>query len=173
MTKCPDIKEFRRLVSRLAIDLRSELEIVTGPQFVRAFHERYDAIVTHEQLVYCLDQVVWTAGRAALKTVESEQQDRRDPAQLPLPMSMADLKIPLSLPIERGGERICVTTLHGRLQDGRDYIRSLQANIQACIEKLTEWGTMWREVEPLLEANPEWTIGMALEFLRDQERSAA
>lgn len=173
MTKCPDVKELRRLISRLAIELRSTHEEVKGPQFIRAFHERYDGIVTHEQLVYCLDQVVWAAGRAALKNVEDEAVARSDPAQLPLPMSMQNLKIPLSLPIERDGERVCVTTLHGRLRDGRDYIRSLQGNIQACMVKLTEWGTMWREVEPLLEANPEWTIGMALEFLRDQERSAA
>jgi hypothetical protein len=169
VTKCPDVKELRRLISRLAIELRSTHEEVKGPQFVRAFHERYDAIVTQEQLVYCLDQVVWAAGRSALKTVGDEAAARSDPAQLPLPMSMQSLKIPLSLPIERDGERVCVTTL----RDGRDYIRSLQGNIQACMVKLTEFGAMWRHVEPLLEANPEWTIGMALEFLRDQERSAA
>lgn len=173
MTKCPDIKELHRLISRLAIDLRSTNEIVRGPQFVRAFHERYDDAVTQEQLVYCLDKIVWKAGRSALKTVEDEARKRSDPAQLPLPMSMADLEIPLSLPIVRDGERICVTTIHGRLHDGRDYIKSLQGNIKNCMEKLTEFGAMWRHVEPILEDNPEWTIGMALEFLRDQERSAA
>lgn len=173
MTKCADVKELRRLINRLAVDLRSSNEVVSAPQFVQAFHERYDDAVTQEQLVYCLDQVVWAAGRSALKTVEDEARKRSDPAQLPLPMSMQDLKIPLSLPVERDGERLCVTTLHARLRDGRDYIRSLQGNIQACMVKLTEFGAMWRHVEPILEANPEWTIGMALEFLRDQERSAA
>jgi hypothetical protein len=173
VTTCPDIKELRRFIQRVAVDLRSSHEVVKAPQFIQAFHDRYGRAVTQEQLIYCLDQVVWAAGRAALKTVEAETRKWSDPAQLPLPLSMQDLKIPLSLPIERNGERLCVTTIHGKLKDGRDYIRSLQGNIQACMVKLTEFGRMWRDVEPLLEANPDWTIGDALEELCRQERDAA
>jgi hypothetical protein len=171
--KCPDVKELSRTLRNIAIDLRASSAEVTQTDFLRSLRERL-ANITPEQMLYGFERFAWAVGRHALKDVQTEAERRRDPAQLTLPMSMAGLKIPLSLPIDRpDGRRVCVTTHAATLEDCDLYDKGLVDNIRACTVRRLHFGEMMKDVRPVLVANPGWNVGMALEFLRDQERSAA
>ena len=171
--KCPDVKELSRTLKAIAVELRSSSVEVTREDYLRRLRERLIDI-TPEQLNYGFEQFAWATGRHALKDIQTEAERRLDPAQLVLPMSMAGLKIPLSLPIDRpDGQRVCVTTRAATLEDCDLYDQSLGDNIRSCTIRRLHFGDMMKEVRPVLLANPGWTVGMALDFLRDQERSAA
>src|SRR4051812_44278751 len=171
--KCPDVKELSRTLRAIAVELRANSHEVTQADYLRRLRERLPEI-TPEQMRYGFEQFAWATGRHALKDIQTEAERRLDPAQLVLPMAMAGLKIPLSLPIDRpDGRRVCVTTHAATLEDCDAYLRSLDGNIRACEVRRLQFGGMMEGVRPVLLANPGWNVGMALEFLRDQERSAA
>lgn len=167
------MKELSRTLRNIAIDLRASSAEVTQADFLRSLRERLGDI-TQEQMLYGFERFAWAVGRHALKDIQTEAERRRDPAQLVLPMSMAGLKIPLSLPIDRpDGRRVCVTTHAATLEDCDLYDKGLSDNIHACTVRRLHFGEMMKDVRPVLVANPGWNVGMALEFLRDQERGAA
>jgi hypothetical protein len=167
------VKDLSRILRNIAIELRASSAEVTQEDYLRCLRGRLDDL-SPEQLRYGFEQFAWAQGRHALKDIQTEAERRRDPAQLSLPMSMAGLKIPLSLPVVRkNGNRVCVTTLAASLEDCDLYDQGLAENIHACTVRRLHFGEMMKDVRPLLVANPGWNVGMALEFLRDQERGAA
>jgi hypothetical protein len=167
------VKDLTRILRNIAVELRATSAEVTREDYLRRLRERL-VDVTPEQQIYGFEQFAWATGRHALKDIQTEAERRSDPAQLVLPMSMAGLKIPLSLPIDRpDGRRVCVTTHAATLEDCDLYDRSLGDNIRSCTVRRLHFGDMMREVRPVLLANPGWNVGMALDFLRGQERGAA
>lgn len=167
------MKDLSRTLKAIAVELRASSAEVTREDYLRRLRERLIDI-TPEQLHYGFEQFAWATGRHALKDIQTEAERRLDPAQLVLPMAMAGLKIPLSLPIDRpDGKRVCVTTHAAALEDCDAYLRSLDDNIRSCTIRRLHFGEMMESVRPVLLENPGWNVGMALEFLRDQERGAA
>lgn len=155
------------------MELRATSAEVTREDYLHRLRERL-ADLTPEQLHYGFEQFAWATGRHALKDIQTEAERRQDPAQLVLPMSMAGLKIPLSLPIDRpDGRRVCVTTRAATLEDCDLYDQSLGDNIHSCTVRRLHFNDMMKGVRPILLENPGWNVGMALDFLRDQERGAA
>jgi len=171
--KCPDVKQLSRILKAIAVELRATSAEVTREDYLRSVRARLDDL-TPEQLHYGFEQFAWATGRHALKDIQTEAERRLDPAQLVLPMSMAGLKIPLSLPIDRpDGRRVCVTTRAASLEDCDLYDKSLTDNIHACTGRQLHFRDMMKDVRPVLLDNPDWNVGMALDFLRDQEWGAA
>lgn len=172
MPNCPDVKDLRRLIRDVAVELRSQRVEISRNDFIDALHAKYDDALTYEQIVFGFDEFVWDEGRSAMKKVEGAA--RRGADQLPLPLTMAGLDIPMALPIDRpDGGRTVVVTMHATLDDCEAYVTSIESNINACMKRLTEFMVMLKHVRPLMEANPGWTVGDALQRLCDQERSAA
>lgn len=173
MPNCPDVKDLRRLIKDTAVEVRSRGLEFDRTAFIDALHARYGDVLTYEQIVYGFDEFAWEEGRHYAKVLE-RQSGRRDPAQLPLPMDLMELDIPAVLPIDRpNGKRVCVVTMNATLADCDAYVASIEGNINACIKRMTEFLAMLKAVRPLMEANPGWTVGHALQHLCDQERSAA
>jgi hypothetical protein len=171
--KCPDVKDMTRLIKRLAVDMRSKSIEVRQADFLERFRAECAALLTPEQVAFTTDQYAWKIARAALKDVEDEAERETDPAQLPLPGFLSHLKIPLSLPIDRGGERICVTTIFATLQDCDDYDAGLTANIDSCTTRRGDFREMMWVARPVMLANPRWTLGDALAWLGAEEKAAA
>lgn len=173
MPKCPDVKELTRQIERVALDVRASTREFDKEIFLKALHERCGALFTHEQLVYCLEEYAWSVGLDATKSAV-KRAGKRDPAQLPLPMDLADLDIPLVLPIVRAnGKRVCVVTMHATLEDCDAYVKGIEGNINACIKRLTEFLALLKVVRPIMLAHPGMTVGQAMQKLLDQEKSAA
>jgi hypothetical protein len=162
-----------RLIKDTAVEVRASNREFDKPIFIDELHRRYDDALTYEQIVYGFDEFAWEEGRQFSKDINTAAR-KRDPAQLPLPMNLMELDIPAVLPIDRpDGKRVCVVTLHATLEDCDAYVKSIEGNINACIRKLTQFLQMLKAVRPIMEANPGWTVGMALQWLVDQERGAA
>lgn len=172
MSKMPDIKDLRRLIRRLGIELRSSMDRVTPQEFIVALHERYDDLLTPEQIRYGFDQFAWASGRNAMKTVEAEAEDMIEGRQLVLPMSLSHVKVPKALPIDVRGEAVTVTAVTCNIEEGDLYTDSLRGNAEACFKNLTEWLSVWVPARKVMETNPGWDFGTACQYLADHEGDA-
>lgn len=172
MSQMPDIKDLRRLIRRLGIELRSSQDRVTPQDFIVALHERYDGLLTPEQIRYGFDQHAWAVGRQAMKTVEAEAENMVEARQLNLPMSLSHVKVPKALPIEVRGEAVTVTAVSCNIEEGDLYTESLRGNAEACFKSLTEWLSVWEPAKKVMQANPGWDFGTACQYLADHEGEA-
>ena len=109
--KCPDVKDLKRMVVRLGVEMRSTMPTVPKAEFLLALYERFDDQITPEQQRYCLDQWSWPVARKAMQTVEAETEGMVKERQLMLPMSMKHIKVPRALPIVIKGVPETVTAV--------------------------------------------------------------
>jgi hypothetical protein len=105
------VKDLRRMVVRLGVELRSSLPSVPKAEFLLALHERFDDQITVEQQRYCVDKWSWPIARKAMQDVAAEAEELSEPRQLMLPLSMGHIKIPRALPIMVKGVPETVTAV--------------------------------------------------------------
>jgi hypothetical protein len=139
-----------------------------GP-FLKAFKEQHGATLAVDDLWFGFDQWLVAEGCKALKRVGKDARDITGGRQMVLPMNLAELDIQSSVQIKRGWVPLWAT----QDEDLDEYTAVLQANVNACIVKLTNWLQFVKVVRPVLRANPGWNTGDALRWLADQERGAA
>jgi hypothetical protein len=109
--KCPDVKDLRRMVQHLGVELRVSQPSVPKAEFLLALHERFDDQITVEQQRYCVDKWSWPIARKAMQDVAAEAEELSEPRQLMLPLSMGHIKIPRALPIMVKGVPETVTAV--------------------------------------------------------------
>jgi hypothetical protein len=165
------VKDLKRMVQRLGVELRSSRPKVPKADFLLALHERCDALITPEQMRYCLDQWSWPIGRKAMQDIEAAAEGLTEDRQLMLPMSLSHIRIPKALPIVMNGVPETVTAVFANIEQGDAYTDSLKRNSLACINRLTHWQSVW---EPARKVMVEfrhlgWDFGRALEYLAEQE----
>ncbi len=166
-----DTSALHSAIKQLAATMLSEGETTPG-SFVRRFRSDHRDLVA-EYTDFLVDQQLADEGRKAIKDVRRAAQAAVGSPQLDLPMSMAPLHVPTSLQITRDGAPVWVPTVDAGIEDGRAYLEVLWANVKACQQHYTDFEEFWRQVEPLLKANPGWRVGDALDFLREEAASAA
>ncbi len=158
-------------IKQLAATMLSEGETTPGG-FVRRFRAEHPELVA-EYNDFLVDQQLAHEGRDAIKNVRKAAYLAAGSRQLDLPLNMARLHVPTSLQITREGAPIWVPTMDAGLEDGRAYRDVLWTNVKACQQHYADFEEFWGQVEPLLEANPGWRVGDALDFLREEAASAA
>jgi hypothetical protein len=170
MSKPPDIKDLRRLLCRCGVELRLAQDRVTPDDYIVALHEQYGDALTYDMIQYGFDQYAWSVGRKAMKELEAEAEGLAEARQLVLPMSLQHVKVPKALPIEVNGKPITVTAVTAGIPEGDAYTDSLQANVNACTNKLIDWLSVWTPARAVLVEHPGWDFGRALEYLAEQEK---
>ncbi len=161
-----DTSALHSAIKQTAAAMLSEGETTPG-SFVRRFRSDHRDLVA-EYTDFLVDQQLADEGRKAIKDIRRAAQTATGSRQLVLPMSMAPLHVPTSLQITRDGAPVWVPTVDAGIEDGRAYLEVLWANVKACQQHYTDFEEFWRQVEPLLKANPGWRVGDALKFLREQ-----
>jgi hypothetical protein len=165
------VKDLRRMVVRLGVELRSSLPSVPKAEFLLALHERFDNQITVEQQRYCVDEWSWPIARKAMKDVAAEAEGLIEDRQFMLPMSMAHIRVPRALPIIIKGKPTTVTAPFAKIPQGDAYTDSLQGNSVACINKLTDWLSVWEPARKVMveHIDQDWDFGRALEHIAEQE----
>ncbi len=153
-------------IKQLAATMLNEGETTPGG-FVRRFRAEHPELVA-EYNDFLVDQQLAREGRDAIKNVRKAAYLAAGSRQLDLPLNMARLHVPTSLQITREGAPIWVPTMDAGLEEGRAYRDVLWANVKACQQHYADFEEFWGQVEPLLEANPVWRVGDALDFLHEQ-----
>lgn len=167
-----DTAPLREAIRETAARMMAEGE---GDQskFVRLFQDAHGDLFA-EYVEYMGAQYLADEGRKAIKSISKAMLKTIGSSQLDLPMSMEDLEIPTALVVPSGNGRTrWVPRDLATLDDGQAYIKVLQQNVDACFAALTDFLAFWKQVRPLLEANPDWRVGDAIRFLADSERDAA
>jgi hypothetical protein len=169
--KCPDVKDLRRKVQRLGVELRTSQPRVPKAEFLVALHERLDDQITPEQQRFCLDEWSWPIARKAMQDIEAEAEGLVEDRQLMLPMSMAHLKVPKALPIVIKGVPETVTAVFATIEQGDAYTDRLKNNSIACINSLTTWQSAWEPARKVMveHRHLNWDFGRALQHIADQE----
>jgi hypothetical protein len=167
--RCPDVKDLKRMVQRLGVEMRASQPKVPKAEFLLALHERFDDQITLEQQRYCVDQWSWPIARKAMQTLDAEAEGLVEDRQLMLPMSMKHIKVPKALPIVVKGAPETVTSVFANITQGDAYTDSLQSNSKACINRLTNWLSVWVPARKEMVIHPGWDFGRALEYLGEQE----
>lgn len=167
--KCPDVKDLRRLLCRLAVELREAQPEVTKEEYLLALHERYGALITIEQRQYALDEYGWSVARKAMKDLDAAEAGIVEDRQLVLPGSLRHVKVPRALPIELNGAQKTVSATYAGIPEGDAYTESLKGNANACFGKLTDWLEVWTPARKVMVDHPGWDFGRALEYLAKKE----
>ena len=83
-----------------------------------------------------------------------------------------DTQIPQMLPIKRNiGDEVAsfwIKRQKARRQDIKNFSANLKKNIDACIFRMVDWLEYEKIIDPVLEKHPEWTVGEAEAYLRQQ-----
>lgn len=165
-----DTSEIREAVRETAVELYNEG--ITGPShFLHRFEQNHEGMLSQDVLEYGCGQWIIELGRKASKRVGKEAEAING-HQLILPISMSDLDIPDTLQVPRDGTPAWVAIWDAGIEDGDAYEKVLEGNVNACIARLTDFVEFWKTVRPILEENPDWKVGDAIKWLRDQEREA-
>lgn len=167
--KCPDVKDLKRIIRHLGVEMRSSQPIVEKPEYLLALHERYGDQLTPEQFGYALGEYAWPLARKAMQDVEAADEGLFEDRQMVLPMSLARVKVPKALPIVVNGVPKTVTAVFADIPQGDAYTESLKGNSQACINKLIDWLSVWEPARKVMVEHPGFDFGDALQFLADHE----
>jgi hypothetical protein len=165
------VKDLRRMVQRLGVEMRSSQASVPKAEFLVALHERYGDRITLEQQRYCVDEWAWPKARKAMQRLEAQAEGLVEKRQLMLPMKMGHIKVPRALPIVINGVPETVTAVYANIEQGDAYTASLMGNSIACIRKLTTWQSAWEPARKVMVEHIDegWDFGRALEHIADQE----
>jgi hypothetical protein len=167
--KCPDVKDLKRIIRHLGVEMRSSQPIVQKQEFLLALHERYGDQLTPEQFGYALGEYAWPVARKAMQDIEAADEGLFEDRQMVLPIRLAHVKVPKALPIVMDGVPQTVTSVYAGIPEGDAYTVSLQGNSQACINKLIDWLSVWEPARKVMVENPGFDFGDATAFLADQE----
>jgi hypothetical protein len=165
----PNIKELKRKVRRLGVEMRSSQPEVRKPEFLVALHERLGDIMTPEVLHFCAGEYSWPIAQRAMKDLEAEAEGLVEDRQMVLPGSWAHIPVPKALPIKINGVEKTVTAVYAGIPEGDAYTDSLQGNAEACFKKLTAWLEVWTPARKVIVEHPSFDFGRALEYLGEQE----